>query len=485
LETSLIEHINLSNNQSRSMVIGKRTSRAVLVLLLAVTLSVSSHVTVEATATVSHQSSRRSTEGRVRGLKKVGIDDEEVAEKLNAPKNNKTLSRNKPKLPGVFRPVPEKLLEAGLNPKLATRPEKPDRPARPARPDQFENNLPESQQDTIKVNNKKFGNDSKFGVGSVTQTQKGTDLAKIGRKNNKRSEEPLGNGLEHFREVEVEIYKREIPSVTIQFTSSSSDTPNLADYNELSDVCEEYLDKFFRSVFEDVQVVHDGTVLFVMVSEDDPYTVDFRITLEFIIPGEVPTINFLIDKLQDGLERDTSKAFFISDLSMMSETNPFSTTDNYRVVSRPPVSVAEMNRGQGNSPVAIIENVKKSHVVRYLLVSMGCVAIVGASLMWKKNRSDQSDASNPKQMFSLFDRRNKEETTTGSTASGIYGADEETMNYLNSIRQRYRDYNGKEKVSPTPARGDNIAAIEQTGSYDQSEDSMSGSVDAGFDDESC
>ena len=92
--------------------------------------------------------------------------------------------------------------------------------------------------------------------------------------------------------MDVEIYRREIPSITIQFTveDSSSNLPNLADYNELSDVSEEYFDKFFRSVFEDVQVRHHGTVLFVMVSDDDPYTLDFRITLEFIIPGEVPTI---------------------------------------------------------------------------------------------------------------------------------------------------------------------------------------------------
>ena len=93
--------------------------------------------------------------------------------------------------------------------------------------------------------------------------------------------------------MEVEVYRREIPSISIQFIvedPSSSGLPNLADYNELSDVSEEYLDKFFRSVFEDVQVRHEGTVLFVMVSDDDPFTVDFRITLEFLIPGEVPTI---------------------------------------------------------------------------------------------------------------------------------------------------------------------------------------------------
>ena len=87
----------------------------------------------------------------------------------------------------------------------------------------------------------------------------------------------------------------------------------MADYNELSEVSEEYLDSFFRSVFKDLQVRHDGTILFVSVNEDDPFTVDFVLTLAFIIPGEVPTVNYLIDGLQDGLESDTSMAFFVSD----------------------------------------------------------------------------------------------------------------------------------------------------------------------------
>mmetsp|Transcript_25828 Transcript_25828/g.60562 ORF Transcript_25828/g.60562 Transcript_25828/m.60562 type:complete len:471 (-) Transcript_25828:192-1604(-) len=455
------------------MGIGNRTSQAVLLLLLAVTVSVSSHFNVEATATANDQLSRRLPTQRVRGLRKDTLKEkEELVENLNAPaKDNKT---NKPNLPKFFRPVPEKFDDLGITPKLSTRPIK------------SESKLPESNQAfDIKVN-QKSGNSPKIGVPSISQ--KGNDLT-VMNKSNKKSEESIGpveNGLEHFHEVEVEIYRREVPSITIQFTvedSSSSNYPNLADYNELSDVSEEYLDKFFRSVFEDVQVRHDGTVLFVMVSDDDPYTVDFRITLEFIIPGEVPTINFLIDRLQEGLERDTSKAFFISDLSMMSETNPFSRTDTFRVVSRPPVSVAEMDRGIGNkSPVGSIEIVEKSHVLKYVLVGMGCVAIVGAGLMWKKKNIHESDRSNPKQIFSLFDQRKKKDTTPGSTGSGIYGADEATMNYLDSIRKRYRDYDGRRKVSPTTIGG-NIAAVEQTRSYDESEDSMSGSVDTSFDDE--
>ena len=89
------------------------------------------------------------------------------------------------------------------------------------------------------------------------------------------------------------MFQREVPSFSLQFTvdsSATSNDPGLADYNELTDVSEEYLDNFFKSVFEDVEVRHDGTALFLMVNEDDPFTVDYRVTLEFIIPGEVPTI---------------------------------------------------------------------------------------------------------------------------------------------------------------------------------------------------
>ncbi len=91
--------------------------------------------------------------------------------------------------------------------------------------------------------------------------------------------------------MEVEKYRRDIPTFSIQFiVEDSSNPPNLADYNELTDVSEEYLDNFFRTVFEDVKVVHDETALFLLPKENDPYTVEFKLTLEFVIPGEVPTI---------------------------------------------------------------------------------------------------------------------------------------------------------------------------------------------------
>lgn len=91
--------------------------------------------------------------------------------------------------------------------------------------------------------------------------------------------------------VDVEVYNRDIPSFSILFNvEDTTSDPNLADFNELSQVSEEYLDKFFASVFEDAKVMHHGTSLFLNASESDSFVVDFKLTLDFEIPGEVPTI---------------------------------------------------------------------------------------------------------------------------------------------------------------------------------------------------
>jgi hypothetical protein len=289
-----------------------------------------------------------------------------------------------------------------------------------------------------------------------------------------------------YRTVEVEVYRRQVPKFSIHFTiddPSSGNPPNLADYNELSEVSEEYLDNFFRSVFEDIQVRHDGTILFVSVNDDNPFTVDFVVTLEFIIPGEVPTVNFLIDRLQEGLERDTSMAFFISDLSTMSETNPFSKTVSIEVVSRPPLSAAEMNGG-GNSPLGNMSTQNK-HIMISFLAGIGSVILVVAGFMWvRKTRFNKSHTSDSDQTFALFDKSNTKGTPGGVGSSGVYGADEETISYLNSIRKRYKDRDetskrGSEQTNSSVFRKSNISAAEVAGSFDEEEDSICDTASTG------
>jgi len=63
-----------------------------------------------------------------------------------------------------------------------------------------------------------------------------------------------------------------------------------------------------------------------------------------------------------------------------------------------------------------------------------------------------------------------------SGSSGIYGADEETTSYLNSIRKRYKDIDGKirsgrNRKEQSVFRKKNISAVEVAGSFDEQDDS--------------
>ena len=92
--------------------------------------------------------------------------------------------------------------------------------------------------------------------------------------------------------MDVEVYRRDIPSFNVKFNiEDSTALPNLADLNELSQVSEEYLAKYFGSVFADLEkVMHHDTSLFLMPTESDSFVIDFKLNLAFEIPGEVPTI---------------------------------------------------------------------------------------------------------------------------------------------------------------------------------------------------
>jgi hypothetical protein len=148
----------------------------------------------------------------------------------------------------------------------------------------------------------------------------------------------------------------------------------------------------------------------------------------------------------------------------MSETNPFSKTVSIKVVSRPPVAAAEMGPGGGKKP-GIMEHVGKNTLLISLLAGMGCVVLVGAAIVWRRKRAKGDAVSDSNQTFSLFDK-SKKGASTDSKTSGTYGADEETMNYLSSIRKRYRDH----------VSGGSDNNLQQTGS-DDGETSISGTVD--------
>lgn len=138
----------------------------------------------------------------------------------------------------------------------------------------------------------------------------------------------------------------------------------------------------------------------------------------------------------------------------MSETNPFSKTVSYEVLSYPPVPTAT-----GGSQIAGIEILGSNYMLVSILAGAGFLILIGTGLMLKKQKSKRA-ISDSNEAFSLFDKSNKK----GSSGKGIYGADHDTMNYLNSIRKRYKD-NGGNTVSDSASDDENLA-IAGSGSYD-------------------
>jgi len=101
---------------------------------------------------------------------------------------------------------------------------------------------------------------------------------------------------------------------------------------------------------------------------------------------------------------------------------------------------------------------------------MGCVVLIGAGVMWRKKKSG-GDISDSNEAFSLFDKSNKKDESGSTKIAGIYGADADTMNYLNSIRKRYKD-SGSSKTSDSVSDDENIAVMGQSGSYDDTADDL-------------
>ncbi len=222
------------------------------------------------------------------------------------------------------------------------------------------------------------------------------------------------------------MYKRDIPTFTLSYSIDGAmgrTTPQAGDYNELSVVSEEFLDSTFRSVFEDLEVTHDVTRVYVVLDNNDPFTVDFKVSLDFIIPSEVPTVGFLIDRIRESFEREASVAAYLFDLNAMSETNPFSATTSFSLVDRA-VAAGMKDGGETVAEDPTTESSEKSYIMITFLVLIGVSILLGVAFLLIR----RSRASTNNQM---------------DNAAGLdgdeYNADEETMRYLNTIRKRYRD----------------------------------------------
>jgi hypothetical protein len=258
-----------------------------------------------------------------------------------------------------------------------------------------------------------------------------------------------------FRPTEdVESFRRNVPDFAISYVIESSrraETPQEADYNELSVVSEEFLDRMFGSVFEDLAVGHHDTAAYALINEDTPFLVNFLVTLDFAIPGEVPTVQFLIDRVKESFERDPSQSSYLFDLSTMSETNPFSATTSINLIT----GSGDTNNGIDGRPGSnkptegLTENdvTSRKHVMISFLSGIGFLILVLAGWLWargnKKPKFRPTKHAESASTLPFYNGKlgidSRGDETERSTDSTEYGADVETIQYLNSLRERYKD----------------------------------------------
>jgi hypothetical protein len=231
------------------------------------------------------------------------------------------------------------------------------------------------------------------------------------------------------------VYKRDVPTFTVHYTvdaAMTKTTPLSGDYNELSVVSEEFLDSIFRSVFEDMPVRHDATRVFGMLNGQGPFTVDFEVSLDFIVPSEVPTVGFLIDRIREAFEREASSESYLFDLHAMSETNPFSGTISFSLVDRAEPPAAEVNNEPGTPPEdTTTETTEKDIAMVIFLAGIGFFVLAAVAFLWVRSCrvkqlcvDDQIDAGSESLRRSTGEEND---------------VDDETLRYLNTIRNRYRD----------------------------------------------
>ncbi|KAL3911097.1 MAG: hypothetical protein SGILL_007416, partial [Bacillariaceae sp.] len=300
-------------------------------------------------------------------------------------------------------------------------------------------------------------------------------------KNSGKNKGGKGKGKEHFHHgmlqyENVEKFRRDIPDFAISYvipSTRSSEIPGDGDYNELSVVSEEFLDRSFKSVFEDMAVGHFGTAAYAMVNTGTPFTVDFRVTLEFGVPGEVPTVQFLFFFLAEAVERNVSSQQYLFDLNAMSTTNPFSAATSFTLIAKTNSDQGTVaggltgGPGSNRPPMVSNDKDKKLSAMHMIIIILSVVMFLTLCLLgylWYTGRNSGRKFApyNPEQDnnmdLPIFKGKlgiasRSENGDTESEHSDPYGADDETVAYLKALRQRYRDEVSVSSDDQTVPRG--------------------------------
>jgi len=163
----------------------------------------------------------------------------------------------------------------------------------------------------------------------------------------------------------------------------------------------------------------------------DPLIVRFFVTATFTIPGNVPTMTNLFDRMNDAFSGYRARQY-ISILNGMGTGNPFKNTRSISLINETPASAMGSGNSGGTKESPTTNNTPK---LVSIIVGAGVLALVIAGLVWVCRKSRQYDADELKRMALDDDQL----VVFNSKEPSLSKAEANAIGYLQRIRNRYRD----------------------------------------------
>lgn len=208
------------------------------------------------------------------------------------------------------------------------------------------------------------------------------------------------------------------------------------DYAELSDHTELFLTQYFMSYFaEEPTEFHDTTVA--AQKTDNPLIVRLYITVTFVVPGNVPTMSNLFDRMQDAFsgQRATEYIALLNDMGL---GNPFRNAVSVVLVHDVPANMKDPQSDENDGSSF------KDNTAQFLSVVIGSsvLVLVTLGLIWACRQSRRS-RDEPINQMSLDDVEQqdlddlKRQAFNNPKSRGANEAN--TRAYIQTIRNRYSD----------------------------------------------
>lgn len=208
------------------------------------------------------------------------------------------------------------------------------------------------------------------------------------------------------------------------------------DYAEVSDHTELFLTQYFKSYFANEPTEFHDTVVSLQKT-DNPLVVRLYITVSFIVPGNVPTMSNLFDRMKDAFSGEPASEY-VAMLNEMGLGNPFRNTRSVLLVNDVPVTMPD-TESEGNDGSSFKDN--NAQFLSVVICSAVLVLVIFGLIWACRQRRRSRDAANNQMILDDVEQQRaadlKKQASLNTKSRGANEAN--TRAYIQTIRNRYSD----------------------------------------------